>query len=250
MSSSGPLTFDSGLNSVSPSHSVSDSHLSSSQTQSKLNGDSGVNMSPPPVNLKTHPSLRRRSNEGNGSVARTIQRSVSQDASHASSSSHLDDDLQFSCGRETPSPSSDKSGSNEQLDEGFRPRVQQVSNPKEQYEFMRHLTKPRAESAPAAPVNTSNTNYINQVIPADMKAPVENYENTGLNSMRRIPPIPPKGTTENLATIQEGAAVNYKNHSTPAEQYENISLNSSLSSAHVSCYQNVHLDPSASPKMK
>ena len=251
MSSSGPLTFDSGLNSVSPSHSVSDSHLSSSQTQSKLNGESGVNMSPHPVNL-----LRRRNNDGNGSVACTIQRSVLQDASHASSSSQLDDDLQFSYGRETASASSDKSGSNEQLDEGFRPLVQQVANPKEQYEFMRHPTKPRAESAPAAPVNTSNyvhmnprptsdckttpstklSNYIN-VIPTDMKAPVENYENTGFNSMRVS--IPSKGTTENLATIQEGVPSSmYENHSlpdstyvnnsikpTPAEQYENTSPN-------------------------
>ena len=35
-------------------------------------------MSLPPINLKTHPSLRRRSNDGNGSAARTIQHSVSQ----------------------------------------------------------------------------------------------------------------------------------------------------------------------------
>ena len=52
-----PQTFDSGLNSVSP-NSHSELHSSSSsQTQSKLIDDSGVNMSPPPVNLKTHPSL-------------------------------------------------------------------------------------------------------------------------------------------------------------------------------------------------
>ena len=284
MSSSGPLTFDSGLNSVSPnSHSVSESHLSSSQTQSKPNGDSGVNMSPPPINLKTHPSLRRRSNEGSsGSVGRTIQRSVSQDTSH---SSQTDDDLQFSCGRETPSPNSDKSGSDEQLD-GFRPRAQQLSDPKEQYEVMRHPTKPRTESAPPAPVGASNyvrmsplgngrpisdsttvlptSNYVNHVIPADMKAPVENYENTGFNAMR-VPPIPVKGTAENLATIQEGTTLgSYENHSlpdttyvnnsikpVPSDQYENTSPNSSPPSAAapVNNYQNIHLDPSASPRM-
>ena len=85
---------------------MSDTHLSSSHTHSKLNGDSGINMSPPPVNLKTHPSLKRRKNEGNGSAARCIQRSVSQDASQMSSLSHTEDDLQFSYGCETPSPKS------------------------------------------------------------------------------------------------------------------------------------------------
>lgn len=284
MSSSGPLTFDSGLNSVSPSHSVSDSHLSSSQTQPKLNGDSGVNMSPPPINLKTHPSLRRRSNEGSGSAGRTIQRSVSQDTSHPSGSSQMDDDLQFSCGRETPSPNSDKSGSDEQLDEGFRSRAHQLSNPKEQYEVMRHPTKPRTESAPPAPTGASNyvhmspsgngrpvsdsrtvlpsNNYVNHVIPADMRAPIENYENTGFNGMR-VPPIPAKGTADNLATIQEGTTLgSYENHSLPdptyvnndikripSDQYENTSPNSSPpSSSAVNNYQNVHLDPSASPR--
>ena len=39
-------------------------------------------MSPPPINLKTHPSLRKRSK---------------QDTSHPSGSSQIDDDLQFSC---------------------------------------------------------------------------------------------------------------------------------------------------------
>ena len=146
MSSSGPLTFDSGLN------SVSDSHLSSSQTWSKLNSDSGVNMSPPPINLKTHPSLRRCSNEGSSTIGRTIQDSVSQHTSFPSGSSQIDDDLQFSCGRETPSPNSEKSGSDERLDEGFRPRTHQLSNPKDQYEVMRHSTKPRTESAPPAPI--------------------------------------------------------------------------------------------------
>ena len=248
---------------------MSDSHLSSSQTQPKLNGDSGVNMSPPPINLKTHPSLRRRSNEGNGSVGRTIQRSVSQDASHTSGSSQIDDDLQFSCGRETPSPNSDKSSSNEQLDEGFRPRVQQLSNPKEQYEVMRHPTKPRTESAPPAPTGASNyvhmspsgrpmsdsttalpaSNYVNHVIPADMKAPVENYENTGFNAMR-VPPIPAKGTADNLATIQEGATLgSYENHSLPDTTYVNNDIKPPSSAATVNNYQNVSLDPSASPRM-
>ena len=83
ISSSGPVTSDSGLNSVSTnSHSVSESHLPTSQWQSKLNGDSGVNMSLPPINL--NPSLRRHSNDGNGSAARIIQHSVSQDSSASS----------------------------------------------------------------------------------------------------------------------------------------------------------------------
>lgn len=292
MSSSGPLTFDSGLNSVSPSHSVSDSsHLSSSHTHSKLNGDSGVNMSPPPINLKTHPSLRRRSNDSSSSVStssvpRAIQRSVSQDAS---SSSHIDDDLQFSCGRETPSPNSDKSDSNEQLDEGFRSRTQQVSQSKEQYEFMRHPTKPRTESAPPVAVGASDyvhmkpsdggktegrrslpipeRNYVNHTIPPDMKAPVENYENTGFNALK-TPPIPSKGTTDNLATIKEGAPLHcgsYENHTlpdatyvnngikpVPSDQHQNTSPASSPPSAAapVNNYQNISLDPSASPRMK
>ena len=282
MSSSGPLTFDSGLNSVSPSNSVSDSHpssshlsSSSSQTQSKCNGDSGVNMSPPPVNLKTHPSLRRRSNEGYGGTARTIQRSVSQDAS-----SHTEDDLQFNYNRGTPSP---ESGPNEQLDERFRNRTQQISNSKEQYEFMRHPTKVRAESAPPIPgsasnyiqmkpsdkgrsmseskVTLANGDYVNHVIPIDAKAPSENYENTGFNAMR-VPPIPPKGTTENLATIREAESSSYENHTpscsdyvnnsikpVPGGQYENVSQNSLPPLASVNNYQNISLDPSASPRM-
>ena len=286
MSNSGPLTFDSGLNSVSPSHSVSDSHLSSSQIQSKLNGDSGVNMSPPPINLKTHPSLRRRSNDSNGSVAHVMQRSVSHDISQASSSSQLDDDLQFSCGRETPgSNDSDKSDSNEQLDEGFRTRAQQLSQSKEQYEFMRHPSKPRTESAPPAPTGATNyvhmnpsgkstlesrrslptNNYVNHVIPADMKKPVENYENTGFNAMR-TPPIPAKGIADNLITIKEGAPLgSYENHTLPentyvnndirplpSDQYENTSPHSSppsAATAPVNNYQNITLDPSASPRM-
>ena len=283
MSSSGPLTFDSGLNSVSPSHSVSDSQLSSSQTQSKHNGDSGVNMSPPPpINLKTHPSLRRRSNDSNSSVVHAMQRSVSHDASQASSSSQLDDDLQFSCGRETPG--SDKSDSNEQLDDGFRSRAHQVSHSKEQYEVMRHPSKPRTESAPTGASNyvhmnpsgngrsTSEgrrslptNNYVNHTIPVDMKAPMENYENTGFNAMR-VPPIPSKGISDNLITIQEGTPLgSYENHSLPtdttyvnndirplpSDQYENTSPHSSPPSAAtpVNNYQNVTLDPSASPRM-
>lgn len=281
MSSSGPLTFDSGLNSTSPSsQSASESHLSSSQMHSKLNGDSGINMSPPPVNLKTHPSLKRRKNEGNGSTARNIQHSVSQDAS---SSSHIEDDLQFSCGHETPSPNSDKSDSSERLDEGYRSRTQQVSQPKEQYEFMKHPTKQRTESAPPAPTGASNyihmsptdrstpenrqslptNNYVNHTIPSDMKEPVENYENTGFNAMR-IPPIPAKGVTDNLATIQEGASLcPYENHELPgtnyvnndikrptsADQYENTSLNPSPPSATMNNYQNISFDSSASTKM-
>ena len=283
MSNSGPLTFDSGLNSVSPNSHL-ESHLSSSQTQSKLNSDSGINMSPPPVNLKTHPSLRRRGNDGNGSVGRTMQRSISQDTttSQVSSSSQLDDDLQFpyNCGRETPSPEAEKSvGSNEQLDGGFRPRAQQVSSTREQYEVMKPPTKPRTESAPAALTNAANyvhmnpssparpmsdsrtvlpsSNYVNHVIPANMKTPVENYENTGFNAMR-VPPIPAKGT-ENLATIQEQAPVgSYENHALPEHTYVNNSIKP-LTSEHkntcgataspVSSYENVQLDPSASPRM-
>jgi len=239
-------------------------------------------MSPPPVNLKTHPSLKRRKNEGNGSAARCIQRSVSQDASQMSSLSHTEDDLQFSCGRETPSPNSDKSDSNERLDEGFRNRTQQVSHSKEQYEFMRHPTKPRTESAPPAPASASNyihmsptdrsvaenrrslptKNYVNHTIPSDMKAPVENYENTGFNAMR-IPPVPTKGVTDNLTTIREGAALHsYENHELPGtnyvnndikpqasvDQYENTSPNASPS-ATVNNYQNISLDSSASPRV-
>ena len=286
MSSSGPLTFDSGLNSVSPSHSVSDSQLSSSQTQSKLNGDSGINMSPPPINLKTHPSLRRRSNDSSSSIAHAVQRSASHDASQASSSSQLDDDLQFPCGRETPG--SDKSDSNEQLNDGFRPRVHQVSHSKEQYEVMNHPSKRRTESAPPAPTGASNyvhmnpsgngkttsesrrslptNNYVNHVIPADMKAPVENYENTGFNGMK-VPPIPSKGTADNLITIQEGAPLrSYENHTLPvdttyvnngirplpSDQYENTSPHSSPPSAAatpVNNYQNITLDTLTSPRM-
>ena len=223
---------------------MSESHLSSSQTQPKLNGDSGVNMSPPPINLKTHPSLRRCSNEGNGSVGHTIQHSVSQDASYTSGSSQIDDDLQFSCGHETPSPNSDKSSSNEQLDEGFRPRAQQLSNSKEQYEVMRH---PKTESAPPAPTSTSNyvhmskmvlpaSNYVNYVIPADMKAPVDNYENAGFNTMS-VPPIP----------IQEGATRgSYENYSHPDV---NTDIKPPSSAAPMNNYQNVNLDPLASPRM-
>ena len=284
MSSSGPLTFDSGLNSVSP-NSHSESHpSSSSQTQPKLIGDSGVNMSPPPVNLKTHPSLRRRSNDGNGSVGRTIQRSISQDttSSQVSSSSQLDDDLQFpyNCGRETPSPDDEKlGGSNEHLDGGFRPRAQQLSSAREQYEVMKPLTKPRTESAPAALTNASNyvhmnpsgnarpmsdsrttlpsSNYVNHVIPANMKPP-ENYENTGFNAMR-VPPIPAKGT-ENLATIQEQAPLgSYENHALPENNYvnniikpltsEHKNTSGGAAAAALSSYENVQLDPSASPRI-
>ena len=240
-------------------------------------------MSPPPINLKTHPSLRRHSNEGSSTIGRTIQHSVSQDTSLPSGSSQIDDDLQFSCGRETPSLNSEKSGSDERLDEGFRPRTHQLSNPKNQYEVMRHPTKPRTESAPPAPTGASNyvhmspsandrpasdsrtalptSNYVNHIIPADMRATPENYENTGFNALR-VPPIPAKGTRENLATIQEGTTLgSYENHSLPdptyvnnnikrtsSDQYENTSPNSSPPSS-ASNYQNIHLDPSASPRI-
>jgi len=177
-------------------------------------------MSPPPVNLKMHPSLRRRKNEGNGSVTRSIQHSVSQDAL---SSSHSEDDLQFSYGCETPSP---KSNSSERLDEGYHNHTLQVSHSEEQYEFMRHPTKPRTESVPPAPPSASNyihmspidrsasenrrslptNNYVDHTIPLGMKAPVENYENVGFNAMR-IPPVPAKRVTDNFVTIQEGAAL-------------------------------------------
>ena len=251
--------------------------ISSSQTQ---NSDSGVNITPPPINLKTHPSLRRHSNKGSGTIGQTIQHSVSQDTSHPSGSSHIGNDLEFSCGCETPSPNSD-----EQLNEGFHPRTHQFTNPKDQYEVMRHPTKPRTESAPPAPMGASSyvhmspsangrpisdsrtalptSNYVNHFIPADMKALVENYENTGFNALS-VPPIPAKGTTENLATIQEGTTLtSYENHSLPdttyvnndikrisSDQYENTSPNSSPpSSSSASNYQNVHLDPSALPRI-
>ena len=66
-----------------------------------------------------------------------------------------------------------------------------------------------AESAP--PLLTETSNYINYVIPIDMKPPVENYENIGFNGMR-VPLVSAKGTTEDLTTIWEAESQNsYEN---------------------------------------
>ena len=78
-----------------------------------------IRMSPPPVNLKTHPSLKFHGNDGNGSVGRIIQHSISQDTTslQVSSSLQLDNDMQFpyNSGCETPSPDElEKSGSSNQ----------------------------------------------------------------------------------------------------------------------------------------
>ena len=266
VNNSEPLTYDSGMNSISPnSQSVSGSHLSaSSQTHQRLNGDSGIGTSPPPpVNLKTHPSLRRRhertSSQGSGIH---VQRSLSIDTTETSRTSQLshEDDLQFSCGRETPN--SEHSDPLEQQSEAFRARAQQVPHGKEAYEYMRHPTKPRTESAPPAPVGsnyvhmnpseegkqrskenrsslppstTTTSNYVNHVIPADMKAPSENYENIGFNAMR-TPPLMPKG--DNLATINEGAALQQKVYEPPSalSNYVNSEIKPASSSE---LYQNV-----------
>ena len=126
-----------------------------------------------------------------------MQRSVSQDAS---SSSQAEDDLQFSCGYETPSPNS---GSNDQLDERFRPRTHQVKNAKDQYEFMRHPTKPRAESAHAAPVGVSN--YVH---------------------------MSPSANSRPMSVITNYASSDYVNHVIlKVNQYESTSLASSPPSA-------------------
>ncbi|XP_065898240.1 insulin receptor substrate 1-like isoform X2 [Dysidea avara] len=293
VSGSEPVTFDSGLNSVSPnSQSVSGSHLSTS-THQRLNGDSGISTSPPPpVNLKTHPSLRRRSHERTSSQGSSVhvQRSLSidtttTDSSRASQLSHNEEDLQFSCGRETPN--SEHSDPMEQQSETFRARAQQVSHGKETYEYMRHPTKPRTESAPPAPAASNyvqmnpsedtnhrskenrsslppSSNYVNHVIPADMKPPPENYENAGFNALR-TPPLMPKGIPDNLATIKEGTPLQqqvYENHSPPSasanyvnneikpassEAYQNVSppLTSQLSQE----YENVSLKMSSSPRL-
>ena len=238
-----------------------------------MNSDSGIDMSPPPFNLTAHPSLRRRSNDGDGSVGYTIQCAISQDitTSQVSSSSQLDLDLQFpyNCVCETPSSDGAKSGSsNEQLDGGFRPCGQQLSSTREQ--CINPPIKPRTESAPAAQTKESdyvhmnsgdatsmsdNSNYVNHVIPVDIKPPVENYENTGFNDII-VPPI----QTENLANAQEQAPLgSYENHALRKNIYVNniikplISEHKGTSGAAapaVRSYKNVQLDPSVSPRIK
>ena len=65
-----------------------------------------------------------------------------------------------------------------------------------------------------------------------------------------VPPIPAKGTADNLATIQEGATLgSYENHSLPDTTYVNNDIKPPSSAAPVNNYQNVNLDPLASPRM-
>lgn len=216
-----------------------------------------------------------------------MQRSLSIDTTTTDSSrtSQLEEDLQFSCGRETPN--SEHSDPMEQQSETFRARSQQVSHGKEAYEYMRHPTKPRTESAPPAPATSNYVhmnpsedgkqrskenrsslpppgNYVNHVIPADMKPAPENYENTGFNALR-TPPLMPKGVSDNLATIKEGAPLKqqaYENHSPPSasanyvnndikstssELYQNVSP--PLSSQTSQEYENVSLKISSSPRL-
>ena len=223
-------------------------------------------MSPPPVNLTAHPSLRRRSNDGDSRVGHTIQHAISQETT-TSSSSRLNQDLQFpyNSGRGTPNSNIGKSeSSNKQLDGGFRPCGQQLSSTREQY--INPPIKPRIESAPEAVAKESeyvhmnssanaqcmsdNSNYVNHAIPADIKPPVENYENTGFHAMR----VSLKGT-ETLANIQEQAPLDSnENHALRKNTYVNIIKpfisehkdTSGAAAPAVRCYENVQLNPPAS----
>jgi len=177
------------------------------------NDGSGIGTSPPPpISLKTLPSLQKHSHESTSSQGSNVhvQRlssidTTTTDSLCASQLSHSKEDLQFSCGHEIPN--SEYSNPLKQQSESFHARSHRIFHGKEAYEYMRDPSKPRTEPAPTSYyVNVSHGkqhsrssllpsgNYINRVIPADMKPSFEDYENTGFNSLK----TPPFGVSDNL----------------------------------------------------